>query len=176
MFSFRSSHCTSSVKKDVLKNFADFTGKHLCWNIFLIHTCFPVKFANFSRTSFSKNIWERLLLRKLEAVVQKCSVKKVFLEISQNSQENTCARVSFLQMKRWNQKAKNAKMESIQCNACLAITGAIRGTSREKIYQELGLESLQLRPWYRKLCLFYKVFKNQHPKYLFFPVCYYWME
>ena len=25
-----------------------------------------------------------------------CSVEKVFLEISQNSQENTCARVSFL--------------------------------------------------------------------------------
>ena len=31
-----------------------------------------------------------------EAVVQRCSVKNVFLEISQNSQENTCARVSFL--------------------------------------------------------------------------------
>ena len=31
-----------------------------------------------------------------EAVVQTCSVKKVFLEISQNAQENTCARVSFL--------------------------------------------------------------------------------
>ena len=31
-----------------------------------------------------------------KAVVQKCSVKKVFLKISQNSQENTCARVSFL--------------------------------------------------------------------------------
>ena len=31
----------------------------------------------------------------LETVVQKCSVKKVFSEISQNSQENTCARVSF---------------------------------------------------------------------------------
>ena len=30
-----------------------------------------------------------------EAVVQRCSVKKVFLEISQNSQENTIARVSF---------------------------------------------------------------------------------
>ena len=27
---------------------------------------------------------------------QRCSVKKVFLEISQNSQENACARVSFL--------------------------------------------------------------------------------
>ena len=32
----------------------------------------------------------------LEAVVQWCSVKKVFLKISQNSQKNTCARVSFL--------------------------------------------------------------------------------
>ena len=32
----------------------------------------------------------------LEAVVRRCSVKKVFLEISENSQENTCVRVSFL--------------------------------------------------------------------------------
>ena len=31
-----------------------------------------------------------------EAVSRRCSVKKVFLEISQNSQKNTCARVSFL--------------------------------------------------------------------------------
>ena len=31
-----------------------------------------------------------------EAVAQRCSAKKVFLEISQNSQENTCPRVSFL--------------------------------------------------------------------------------
>ena len=31
-----------------------------------------------------------------EAVAQRCSVKKVFLEISQNSQENACARASFL--------------------------------------------------------------------------------
>ena len=30
-----------------------------------------------------------------EEDVQRCSVKKVFLEISQNSQENTYARVSF---------------------------------------------------------------------------------
>ena len=31
-----------------------------------------------------------------EAVVRRCSVEKVFLKISQNSQENTSARVSFL--------------------------------------------------------------------------------
>ena len=34
--------------------------------------------------------------QKIEAVVQRYFVKKVFLEISQNSQENTYARVSFL--------------------------------------------------------------------------------
>ena len=33
---------------------------------------------------------------KIEAVIQRCSMKKVFLKILQNSQENTCARVSFL--------------------------------------------------------------------------------
>ena len=31
-----------------------------------------------------------------DAIVQRCSVKRVFLEISQNLQENTCARASFL--------------------------------------------------------------------------------
>ena len=34
------------------------------------------------------------------------------------------------------------KMESIQYNAALAITGAIRDSSREKLYQQLGFESL----------------------------------
>ena len=37
------------------------------------------------------------------------------------------------------------KLESIQYNATLALTGLIRGSSREKLYQELRLESLQLR-------------------------------
>ena len=37
---------------------------------------------------------KKLLLSKV--VSQRCSVKKMFSEISQNSQEYTCARVSFL--------------------------------------------------------------------------------
>ena len=40
-----------------------------------------------------------VLLKKntdVEAVARRCSVKKVFLTISQNSQENTCARDSLL--------------------------------------------------------------------------------
>ena len=59
------------------------------------------------------------------------------------------------------------KVESIQYNASLVITGAIRGTSNEKLFKELGLESLQHSWWYRKLCCFYKILKDQSPKYLF---------
>ena len=58
------------------------------------------------------------------------------------------------------------KLESIQYNAALALTGAIRGSSRKMLYQELGLESLQLRRWYRKLCCFYKIYNKQAAGYL----------
>ena len=58
------------------------------------------------------------------------------------------------------------KLETIQYNAALAITGTITGTSRKKVYSELGLESLQDRRWYRKLCVFYKILNNMSPKYL----------
>ena len=74
--------------------------------------CFPMNFVKFLRTHFYiEHLW--WLLLKLfkkrhdegqkfnqngssEAVVWRCSVEKVFLEISHNSQENTCARDSFL--------------------------------------------------------------------------------
>ena len=57
-------------------------------------------------------------------------------------------------------------IESVQYNAALAITGAIRGTSREKLYQELGFESLHDRRWFRKLCFYYKIRHNMCPLYL----------
>ena len=44
-------------------------------------------------------------------------------------------------------------------NSCLTLSRAIRGSSREKPYHELGLESLQRQHWYRKLYLLYKIFK-----------------
>ena len=48
-------------------------------------------------------------------------------------------------------------MDSVKCNAALAT----RGTFREKLYQELGLESFRKRTWYRKLCYFFKIFKGK---------------
>ena len=58
------------------------------------------------------------------------------------------------------------KIESVQYNAALAITGAIQGTSREKLYKELGLETLKSRRWLKKLCCFYKIKNNGIPSYL----------
>ena len=58
------------------------------------------------------------------------------------------------------------RLESIQYNACLAITGCIRGTSREKLYSELGLESLSDRRYCRKMCFFYKITNGYSPSYL----------
>ena len=55
-------------------------------------------------------------------------------------------------------------IESIQYNAALAITGAVRGTSREKLCQELVLEFLQQRRWCRKFCCLFKIMS---PSYLF---------
>ena len=52
------------------------------------------------------------------------------------------------------------KLQFIQYNACLALSGSIGGSSRKKLYQELGLKSLQRRRWYRKRSLFYKIFKE----------------
>ena len=58
------------------------------------------------------------------------------------------------------------KIEKAQYDAAFIIIGAIRGTSREKLYAELGLTSLKFRQWFRKLACFYKIQSTRLPKYL----------
>ena len=75
IFPFRSSQQKCSVKKGVFRNFAKFTGKHLCQSLFaepqpatllkkrLWHWCFSVNFAKFLRTPFLiEHLWWLLLL------------------------------------------------------------------------------------------------------------------
>ena len=57
--------------------------------------------------------------------------------------------------------------KSVQYNAALAITGTIKGSSREKLYQALGLEYLYRRRWARRLCLLYKFFSIGQPSYIY---------
>ena len=59
------------------------------------------------------------------------------------------------------------KNESVQYNTALAITGAIKGSSREKLYEELAQEYLYRSRWTRRLCLLYKVFSSGQPSYIY---------
>ena len=58
------------------------------------------------------------------------------------------------------------KIEKVQYQAALAITGCWRGTNRNKIYEELGWESLSDRRWSRRLFHFFKIHNNLTPEYL----------
>ena len=48
-------------------------------------------FTKFFRTVLLIESVRKADFADIESVIQRCSVKKVFLEISQNSQQNTCA-------------------------------------------------------------------------------------
>ena len=62
------------------------------------------------------------------------------------------------------------RLESVQYSAALAVTGTWRGTSREKLYTDLGLESLSSRRWSRCLTFFYKFVNNLSPDYTGVPI------
>ena len=63
----------------------------------LWHRCFPVNFAKFLRTLFSQNTSGQLLLPGVSKLaVCRSYTKQVFLNNSQNSQENTYVRITFL--------------------------------------------------------------------------------
>ena len=56
------------------------------------------------------------------------------------------------------------KIESLQYNAAMAITGAIKCSSRDKLYQELGLKHLQQIRWMRQFFCSLKSFQqSNHP-------------
>ena len=58
------------------------------------------------------------------------------------------------------------KLEIVQHNAALAITGTWHETNRSKLYEELGWESLDDPQWSWGLIQFYKILNNLTPQYL----------
>ena len=65
-----------------------------------------------------------------------------------------------------NNESFTSMLERVQYKTYLAITGAIQGTFRERLYKELGLESPSDRRWVRKLTLSYKIVNGNSPQYL----------
>ena len=60
-------------------------------------------------------------MQSTETVVRRCRLKKVFSKFSQNSQENTCARVSFsikLQAEAYNFIKKVTLAQLFSCEFC----------------------------------------------------------
>ena len=55
---------------------------------------------------------------------------------------------------RASKESFHQSLEHLQYSVAIAITGAIRGKSSEKLFQELGLETLKSRRWLKKFCLF----------------------
>ena len=58
------------------------------------------------------------------------------------------------------------KIEKVQWRARLAITYATQGTTRERLYDELGLQSLAKRRWRSKLIFSYIIIHGI-PNYLY---------
>ena len=99
IFQNRSSHQRCSIKKGVLRNFAKFTGKHLCQSLFLNkvagltlltkrlwHRCFPENFVKFPSTLSLQSTSGRLFLSK---PILQDSVK-VFLQNSFFGKKYSC--------------------------------------------------------------------------------------
>ena len=66
--------------------------------------------------------------------------------------------------KRFNESSKT-KIDVIQYRAVLAIAGVIKSASRDRLYQEIGLESLADTRWSRKI-FFHKFVNGLFPSYL----------
>ena len=57
-------------------------------------------------------------------------------------------------------------VEKVQYQASLAVTGAWQGSSRSKLYEDLGWESLADRRWCRRILQIHKIVNNVTPSYL----------
>ena len=60
----------------------------------MVFKCDQVNFTTYISLSLCSYFVKIIFKDTSEAVTQRCSVRKLFLEISQNSQENTCTIVA----------------------------------------------------------------------------------
>ena len=84
---YRSSHQNCAVKKDVLKNFANFTGKHLCWGLFSLQLYWKETFLKYIyfNTYFKENLRTTAFIRILWSVW-------VFFTFLHKKRPNKCLR------------------------------------------------------------------------------------
>ena len=100
-----------------------------------------LSFEEHLRLVFSKINRTISLLRKLQCLIPRSALLTIYKTFVRPHLD-----YDNIIYEKANNSSFHQKTESIQYNACLAIAGAIRGTSKKKkLYDELGLEILQVR-------------------------------
>ena len=78
------------------------------------------------------------LIRKLQLIIPRAALLTIYKSFLRPHLDY----MEVIYDRAFNESFRN-KLESVQYNVALAIPRAIRGSSREKLYQKLGLESLK---------------------------------
>jgi hypothetical protein len=65
-----------------------------------------------------------------------------------------------------SEKSESDLIESIQYESARVVTGAMRGTSRSKLLDELAWENMKTRRSMHKLISYFKIVNNCTPNYL----------
>ena len=144
------------MKKDVLKNFANFTKKHLCWSLF------SDKVAGLKVTSLNQTLNQLFILRTLCTRPQVFYKNKLLLKVSQNSYENTYVGVAFynkvasLKLRLW-QRCFLVNFASFLRTTFLQNTSVwlvlnnlfldIHSTKLENIFSNYEIEKRNLHPY-----------------------------
>ena len=116
------------------------------WNSF--------KFWKWTQLSFCWSF--RLLKLFLDAVARRCSVNKVFLEILQNSLENTCTRVSFLiKLQASGTREQETLAQEFFCQFCENSKNAFSYRTPAVAASECTLTNWNIWPWIHASLLHY---------------------
>ena len=137
-------------KKDVLRNFAKFTGKHLCQSLFfnkvaglrpatvlkkrIWHRCLPVNFAKFLRTPFSIEHLRWLLLYITNSLIWLAPFLKNQFRTFHHKCSNTLV-ISISHMKLFKRTKKLALNLNIEFGRAFSSTIFV---SRRKLWNHLS--------------------------------------
>ena len=118
-----------------------------------------------SKLDFNEHIDNKINKRnKVIGIMKRFSFilsRKSLLTINKSFVRTNLDYADIIYDKPFNESFKR-KIEMVQYKAALVITGAIKGTSRDRLYQELGLESLADRRWSRRLFFSIKLYKDSY--------------
>ena len=122
-----------------------------------------------SKLDFNEHISNKInKCNKIKGIMKKLSLflsRKTFLTIYKSFVRPNLDYADIIYDKPFNESFKT-KIEMIQYRAAPVIPGEIKGTSRDRLYQEIGLEFVADRRYSCKIFFFHKIVNGLLPSYL----------